>query len=496
MNNDHERRILQRIQTSSPCQVDFKLLEFLQHPERAGFLQNMIATARSNPSPLTVEVDSYPGENEPPLPPPQGHDEATVLAPILNLIETKRPLPSLQLLFGGDPDSAFPAAPTYPYEERVLQSAAQNPSIQEIKVDCCRISFQAAAQLFQLAAKKLVMDSVKLSTERGSHEMLINAVAENDSLEVLDMSCFPHTLDVVNSLGCRVGSNLKHLEVQKYEHTDATTLVSAIRSLVLRTPLEELSLQDFEFPNAESFRSIVVAINSCNTLTKVTFYSCCFDPSASVLLKQLDVASLIVVDVNARWGMDETIYDKAGCYREILQPGSSITELQCWSSELVPVVLPLLHGDTVLDTLDVRIWNGSTVNVLRKHLPTLSGVQHLVLNCHAYRPQANEIEILLGSLERNTSIGRVSVRNETHPDNGTNLFSAAQLRRLQQIGMMNTFIGNLSRVLELRAQGEEDDAWFELVASASIRFDDSSTALYRCVHALASQMFGPFLNSA
>jgi len=443
-------------------------------------------------------VESYSGDDEPPLPPPQGQDEATVLAPILNLIETKQPLPSLELFsFGGDSDSAFPAAPTYPYAERVLQSVARNPSIQEIKFDCGRISFQAAAQLFQLATKKLVIHCLSLSTERGSQEMLINAVVENTSLEVLDVRGFSHTWDVVNSLGCHVGSSLKHLHVQKYKHTDATALLSAIRSLVLRTPLEELLLEDFEFPNADSFRSLVVAINSSHTLTKVAFHECCFVPSTSVLLRQLDVASLIVVDANLCWGIDEnlrSIYDKGGCYREILQPESSITELRLWfTSSHLPVVLPLLHGDAVLDTLNVCISGECTVNVLRKHLSTLSGVQHLVLNCNCYRPPANEIESLLGSLERNTSIGRVSVKNR---ENGTNLFSAAQLRRLQQIGMMNRFISNLSSVLELRAHGEED-AWFELVASASIRFDDSSTALYRCVHVLlASQIFAPFLNFA
>jgi len=122
-------------------------------------------------------AESYSGDDEPPLPPPQGQDEATVLAPILNLIETKQPLPSLELFsFGGDSDSAFPAAPTYPYAERVLQSVARNPSIQEIKFDCGRISFQAAAQLFQLATKKLVIHCLSLSTERGSQEMLISTL--------------------------------------------------------------------------------------------------------------------------------------------------------------------------------------------------------------------------------------------------------------------------------------------------------------------------------
>lgn len=296
----------------------------------------------------------------------------------------------------------------------------------------------------------------------------------------------------MNSIGSRVRSNLKCLKVQQcqfFSEADSTIWAPAIGGLVLRTQLEELSLGYFVFPNAESFRSIAAAIKCCDTLTKVTFENCCFDPSASVLLKQVDVDSLTVVDMNG----DFRFFDDAdACYREILQPGSSITQLKLdyYAPELGSVVFQLLHGHPNLATLDICIFDDIVVNVLREHLPTLSGVQHLVLRGDTqFLPTPESIENLVGSLERNTSIGRVSV--VPWDESFTSFldeFSTAQLRRLQQVGAMNTYISNLTRVLELEAQVEQD-CWYELVANANIWFDDSSTALYRCVRALASQVF-------
>lgn len=156
-----ERQFLRDIRMSSPCVFDFNKFD------DARLLPDVIAAARANPSPqMVLESISHIGYDD---------DVDAFGAAILNLIETKQPIQSLQVEASG--------RHSYRYLEHVLQSVARNASIQEITLKDSNISFQVATQLFQHPLKKLAWDEeVDLTVDRGSREAFVDAVAENDSL--------------------------------------------------------------------------------------------------------------------------------------------------------------------------------------------------------------------------------------------------------------------------------------------------------------------------
>ena len=289
------------------------------------------------------------------------------------------------------------------------------------------------------------------------------------------------------------------LPANESDHIDASLIVhkpvrcedegsihAAIARVLGRAKLTKLRLVGFGFTDGErngsgSFQAIAEGINVSTTLAELAIEDCFFGEKSTELLKGLRIGTLAI----GRVELAEPLGARR-LFQAILDPRSTIKHvslLRGCEFYHVQTFMPLVR-DSKLESLEIDLGRGNkNLFTLVEQIPQMmiKALQFCIDGAteHDRQPvlQVGR-QRLLEAFRRNMTIESLTI---TSYDHARNFWSSEERLLLQSYAEENRDFNLLLR--EAGAMG--DHVWPERIAAVNQRRNDSSTALFLAVKALA-----------
>jgi len=257
----------------------------------------------------------------------------------------------------------------------------------------------------------------------------------------------------------------------------------AIASVLRRAKLESLRLVGFNFNDdvdSGSFQAIAVGINgSTTTLKELTIEDCCFGEDSTELLKGLKVVKLSIGRLelknpySARSLFQALLLGPRPTVKHIsLLPGCEFYHVQ--------TIMPMVR-DSKLESLLIDLGDGNKhFYTLVEQIPKvmIKKLEFRIDGAKAKGWQHRERERLLQAFHHNMTIESLTI---TSYDDANSFWSPGELLRLQSYAEENRQFNALLR----EAGAMDNHVWPDRIAAVNQRRNDSFTALFHAVKALA-----------
>jgi len=249
--------------------------------------------------------------------------------------------------------------------------------------DSRALSFATVPQLFcnDFGLKALAFGRVNLVGDEDEHlyQTLSNHASQNTTLEQLMMISSHARLITTVLKSISEKSKLKELIIKHPSGCNIThgLINTLVRGVLKRSKLKHLSLREFDFSDADSFRPIAEGIHDCPTLNKLTLcVGCKLGPESAEMLKELPIAMLGFGCVQL-----SKVVDTRALFRSVLHSASPFKKLSLRRDTA------LHHVQLCLQLLEVSAFDRLKIDIDESnqrfyeyvdHLPTIK-IKRLVL---------------------------------------------------------------------------------------------------------------------